>query len=103
MWVPVQPYLAAHKFSESGPGVTLGVSELPPTHTPCLVTTPPHSQSLQFQPGQQTDLSLPLSTLTLVFEVGVPAWSPKKPPRNEFPRPAGGDGRVLGMLLVAMG
>lgn len=48
-----------------------------PTHTPCLVTIPPHSQSLQFQSGQQTDLSLPLSTLTLVFEVGVPVWSPK--------------------------
>lgn len=57
----------------------------PPTHTPCLVTTPPHSQSLQFQPGQQTDLSLPLSTLTLVFEVGVPAWSPKKPPPKRIP------------------
>lgn len=52
-----------------------GSSNSPHTHT--LVTTPPHNQSLQFQPGQQTDLSLPLSTLTLVFEVGVPAWSPK--------------------------
>lgn len=50
-------------------------SSLPPP--PCLVTIPPHSQSLQFQSGQQTDLSLPLSTLTLVFEVGVPVWSPK--------------------------
>lgn len=47
-------------------GSLWGISGHP--HTPWLVTAPPHHRSLQFHPGQQTDLSLPPSTLTLVFE-----------------------------------